>query len=224
MMLLAQYSDSAFPVGSFTFSNGLESAAYHGIVHDASTLESFVRAVMTQSAFTDGVAALHAWDAVDAEDYDAMKRFDALLMTSKMSLEARVMSRRMGRRLSELAAVFYPADEMLGRWLTDMKNGVVEGSFPVSQGLLFHLSGLGKRPLFAANQYGVVNMLLNAALRCVKVSHFDTQRILMGLCSESAELYEEVRDTPLEEMHSFAPQVDLCASLHEKGTVRMFMS
>lgn len=28
----------------------------------------------------------------------------------------------------------------------------------------------------------------------------------------------------LEDMHAFAPQIDILASLHEKGTKRMFMN
>ena len=39
LMRLLEFSDSAFPVGTFSFSNGLETAAFEGIVYDAQTLE-----------------------------------------------------------------------------------------------------------------------------------------------------------------------------------------
>ena len=38
-MHLLQFTDSTFPVGTFSFSNGLETAAYERVVHDARTLE-----------------------------------------------------------------------------------------------------------------------------------------------------------------------------------------
>ena len=38
LMRLLEFSDSAFPVGTFSFSNGLETAAFEGIVYDAQTL------------------------------------------------------------------------------------------------------------------------------------------------------------------------------------------
>ena len=41
MMRFLEFSDSAFPVGTFSFSNGLESAAFEGIVYDATTLEQY---------------------------------------------------------------------------------------------------------------------------------------------------------------------------------------
>ena len=34
LMRLLEFSDSAFPVGTFSFSNGLETAAFEGIVYD----------------------------------------------------------------------------------------------------------------------------------------------------------------------------------------------
>ena len=41
LLRLAEFSDSAFPVGAFSFSNGLETAVAEGLVHDAVTLEAF---------------------------------------------------------------------------------------------------------------------------------------------------------------------------------------
>ena len=63
-MHVLQFTDSTFPVGTFSFSNGLETAAYEHIVHDAPTLEAFTRAASEQAAYTDGVAALHALRAL----------------------------------------------------------------------------------------------------------------------------------------------------------------
>ena len=39
---LLQFGDSVFPVGAFSFSNGLEMAVQHGVVHDRETLQEFV--------------------------------------------------------------------------------------------------------------------------------------------------------------------------------------
>ena len=38
VMRLLEFTDSAFPVGTFSFSNGLETAAEEGLVPDAATL------------------------------------------------------------------------------------------------------------------------------------------------------------------------------------------
>lgn len=67
-------------------------------------------------------------------------------------------------------------------------------------------------------------MVLSAALRLVRVSHYDTQSILFRLSGEVPALYEAVRLLRLDEMSAFAPQADILASLHEKGEMRMFMN
>lgn len=222
-MYLLQFSDSALPVGTFSFSNGLETAAQMGVVHDASTLEAYVRAVNRQSATTDGVAALAAWRASQKADYEALIETDCHLLACKLNEEARQMLCRMGRKLAELSLHLYD-DALLKRWLTAICAGEVPGTYPVAQGLTFSLAGLSEEELFVSHQYGVAGMILNAALRCVRVSHYDTQQILYRLADDVTPLFEEVRTLSLEGMHTFAPQSDVLASLHEKGDMRMFMN
>lgn len=224
IMHLLQFTDSTFPVGTFSFSNGLETAAYEGVVRDARTLEEYTRAVALQAAFSDGVAALLSHRATLADDYDAIVRADRQIMLFKMNDEARMMLQRMGKKLAELAAKLFPGNGLIGRWLSDIESGETPGSYPVAQGIVFALAGLDEEQLYASHQYGVVNMVLSAALRCVRVSHYDTQESLFRLSAEVPALYERARSMTFEDMNSFVPEMDIMASLHEKGNMRMFMN
>ncbi len=220
---LLQFSDSAFPVGTFSFSNGLETAAYEKVVTDATTLEQFARSASRQAAYSDGVAALHAFRAAASGDYQKILEADKAIMLFKMNDEARQMLRRMGKKLAELGCRLFP-EGLMKKWLADIEAGTTPGSYPVAQGLAFQAAGIEEQDLFASHQYGVINMVLGAALRCVRVSHYDTQKILYDLSFEIEPLYEEARQMDLDDMNSFVPQTDVLASLHEKGTMRMFMS
>ena len=220
---LLQYSDATFPVGTFSFSNGLETASYEKLVHDASGLEQYARSAALQAAFSDGVAALTAYRACKKGDYKAICDIDARLMLFKMNDEARLMLRRMGKKLAELSARIFSSD-ILSRWLADIEREVTPGSYPVAQGIVFALSDLSEEDLYVSHQYGVINMILGAALRCVRVSHYDTQDILFRLASETPALYEQAKDMDFEDMNCFVPEMDILASLHEKGSMRMFMS
>jgi urease accessory protein len=220
---IIQFSDSTFPVGSFSFSNGLETAAHIGAVHDAKTLEEFVRAAAVQAAFTDGVAALSAFRAFQRRDYAALFQADAALIRTKMNSEARMMLTRMGTKMAELLQQLYE-DGMLALWHADIKAGKAAGTYPVAQAFGFGLAGLTEEALFASHQYGVINMILSAALRCVRVSHIDTQKILFALTGETDGLYRKVRLMRTEDMNAFVPMLDIFASMHEKGSMRMFMN
>ena len=202
-MRLVQLTDSALPVGTFSFSNGLETAAQTGLVRDAATLEEYVLDMVRQTAHTDGIAALHACRSRLSFDYDGIAEADRALMLCKMNAEARQMLRRMGRKLAELAALLVD-DGIMSRWLGEVKRGAAEGSYPVAQGILFAACGISERGLFA--------------------SHCYTQRILYRLGDRTDSLYDEIRDMTIDEMHAFAPQADILASMHEKGSSRMFMN
>ena len=77
---LLQMTDSTFPVGTFSFSNGLETASHMGIVHDADSLEQYTRSVARQGAFSDGVAALIAYRATLAGSLEEVELIDSQLM------------------------------------------------------------------------------------------------------------------------------------------------
>ncbi|MDE6136877.1 MAG: urease accessory protein UreF, partial [Muribaculaceae bacterium] len=126
--------------------------------------------------------------------------------------------------LAELGVHLWGDDTLMGRWLADIRSGATPGCYPVAQGIAFAMAGIGERELYASHQYGVACMVVSAALRCVRVSHYDTQAILYRLAADTDALYEQARTMDLDSMHSFVPEMDILASLHEKGKMRMFMN
>lgn len=223
LMHLLQFTDSTFPVGTFSFSNGLETAAHQNLVHDASTLEQFARVASIQAAYTDGVAALCAFRCANKDDYNGVKDADIALNLCKMNAEARLMLTRMGKKLAELGTRLFD-NRLLELWLEDIRRERVPGTYPVAQGLIFAAANLSETALYCSHQYGVINMILSAALRCVKVSHYDTQIILQRLTAESLDMIDDVMQMNNNDMYAFVPQLDILASMHEKGNMRMFMN
>ena len=218
---LMQLCDSALPVGGFSFSCALESAVAQGVVLSVEELEEFVQAVVRQTLFTDGVAALHAlrYGTKSTE----LLRADSELYVRKPSLEWRTMSCRMGRKLAELSAAVLPCHETES-WLAAIVRGEAFGSYAISQALIFMLCGAAEEELFAAVGYGAASMVTNAALRMMRVTHHDTQRLLFSLAPSIEQSYDEASVLSLEQMRSFSPQLEILASMHERGTQRMFMS
>ncbi len=221
-------TDSTFPVGTFSFSNGLETAAQIHLVKDADTLEQYTRSVARQAAYSDGVAALIAYRATKSGDYDAIIEIDRGIMLFKMNDEARLMLQRMGKKLAELGVRLFAdtngKDNFFNRWLKAINAGISPGSYPVAQGIAFAMAGISEENLFASHQYGVINMVLSAALRCVRVSHYDTQEILYRISEDVPKMYEQARVMTFRDMNSFVPEMDILASMHEKGNMRMFMN
>lgn len=222
-MRLLQLGDSALPVGGFLFSHGLESSVQQKVVRDAATLEAYVRTALRQSATGDGVALLRAHDAAAAGDLDGLAAIDRLVFERKLNEEVRVMTVRMGRKLAELVDAI-AGDGLNAAHLARIKAGEAPGTHPVTLAVASFALGLSGRDGFAAQQYGVASAILGAALRLMRLSFVDTQRILHGALSETPALLEEIEGAAAEEMSSFTPLVDVLAAIHVKGHVRMFMN
>ena len=223
ILRLLQFSDSAFPVGTFSFSHGLESASFERIVKDAETLRHYVHSASLQSAFTDCVAAKEAYYRIKAGDYEGLKQCDEYVILYKNNAEARLMLTRMGKKMAELSCSLI-SDPLLDRWLGDINKSNVNGTFPISQALAFAVMGLDDQDLFYSHQYGVINMILSAALRCVKVSHLDTQKILYDMEASLDATYLKVRDMTLANMNAFVPEWGVMASIHAIGMRRMVLN
>lgn len=223
LMRFLEFSDSAFPVGTFSFSNGLESAAYEGIVHDADTLEQYARTAVLQTVYSDAIAALIAHRAAADMNYDLIREADEQVLLCKMNAEVRLMLTRMGKKMAEICTRISTLP-LMSRWLDDIMHQRVNGTYPISQALFFQQNGLREQELFVTIEYGIVSMIVNAALRCVKVSHYETQAILFRLSAKAANDYEMVKDMTFEDMRACAPEMDIIVSVHEKGKMRMFMN
>lgn len=222
-MRVMQLCDSASPIGTFAFSAGLETAVAAGAVSDATSLESFVQTALAQATRCEAVIALIAHRAARRGDFATVGDADRHLVASKASAESRAMLLRMGRKLSELCVRLFP-DPLTLRWAADISAGRTPGTHPVALAVAFAAARLPEETLFCAHRYGVVSMLTGAALRCLRVTHYDTQRILARSAVEAAAAYREVATFGLDDVQSFAPQMDLWAAWHEQGASRLFMS
>lgn len=218
-----QFGDSMFPVGGFAFSGGLESAIQKGVVTDAHTLQAYVRTALEQAETGDGVALIRAHRAAEAGDIDEVVRIDERVYARKLSGETRTMTVRMGKKFAEMGAevIGSPA---LAAWRERIAAGATPGCYPVSLAVNFAAQGLSARDAFVVHQYGVASMILSAALRLMKVSHVDTQRILYQIDAGADAAYEAAAATRLEDMAGFAPLAEILAAVHVKAHVRLFMN
>lgn len=223
LLHLLQFGDSALPIGGFSFSHGLESAVQQGLVHDATTLSEFVVTAMRQAATSDGIALLLAHGAAARDDPAILKVIDRAAFERRLNEEIRLMTVRMGRKLAELAVAVI-GDDLNRHWLQAIQRGETPGTHPVSLAVALAALSADRRDAFAVQQYGIATAILSAALRLMRVSFVDTQRILHEVIAAVPAACDEVIDASLDDMASFAPMTDILAAVHVKAHVRMFMN
>src|SRR6188474_899897 len=95
-----QLTDSFFPVGAFAYSDGLETAASTGAVHDAASLteliDHFLEAVFIPC---EGLALVKCMAALKSGDYELLRALDEELTGIRPSATVRAASTGVGKRL-----------------------------------------------------------------------------------------------------------------------------
>jgi urease accessory protein len=220
---MLQFGDSMFPIGGFAFSGGLESAIQKRVVTDADTLRAYARTAVEQVASGDGIAVVWAHRAATAGDVAELVRIDERVYARKLSSETRTMSVRMGKKFAEMGAEVTGAP-LLATWRERIATGAAPGCYPVALAVNFAVQGLPARDAFVVQQYGVAAMILSAALRLMKISHVDTQRMLYQLNAGADAAYEIAAAARLSDMAGFAPLTEILAAAHVKAHVRLFMN
>lgn len=111
---------------------------------------------------------------------------------------------------------------MISWWLAQIKQGETAGTYPATQALIMAVQGIAEREVVVMHQYGVAMTILSAAMRLMRVTHFDTQRILFEL-TQNIDAYCDIAEVgDIQQMSSYTPIVDVLAAVHVNAHVRLF--
>ncbi|QCT22314.1 urease accessory protein UreF [Jejubacter calystegiae] len=221
LIRILQFGDSVLPVGAFAFSSGVESAIQHGVIRDVTTLADFTRDALRQAATGDARAVASCCRALTQDDRPRVLAHDRMLVNRRLNEEGRVMLTRMGKKMAEMAAEI-TGDERTLWWLAQIRKGATPGSWPITQALV--MSSLNTRPreVVATHLYGVAMAQLSAALRLMRITHIEIQKILFELNLDIEALCDLAEQEDVHQMASYAPVAEILAALHVKAFTRLF--
>ena len=205
-----QLVDSAYPVGVFAHSWGVEAAWQTGLVPDPEALQRFLSASIQQTSF-GSLPLLSAayrepgrWPALD-------ELADAFLTNSVANRASRVQ----GRTLAATVARVWPSDAMTDL-VTDTDKGLAHVA-PLS-GRVFQVVGLPLETSRKVLLYGTARGVLSAAVRLGIVGSYDAQRMQYDAALEQS------RTLGPEEVCQTAPLFDLVQGSHDRLYSRLFQS
>ena len=158
--------------------------------------DAFARTAVEQAARGDGIALICAHRAAEAGDIDALVRIDEQVYARKLSDEMRTMSVRMGKKFTEMGVGddWRAAASAMARMHRDVHYpGMLSGG----TGGEFRGARLPAIQAFVVHQYGVATTILGAALRLMRISHVETQKILYELNGRVEAAYEIAAATRL---------------------------
>lgn len=221
---LLQAGDSFYPTGSYAHSFGLEGLVQANVVRDRATLREFLfRSVLPALRQSELPLAIHAWKALEAEDWSRLGEIAQLSAALKTAREARLAAENIGRQRADLVANLRNCP----RAKTYLELAAKEG-WPFSPAISAALEGraLGA-PLVAVLSgitYSTVAGFLSAAMKLLRLGQNASHSLLTETLVEAPAVIAASELVPFDEIGWFNPWLDIAAARHETADARMFIS
>ncbi|NUP05483.1 MAG: urease accessory protein UreF [Polyangiaceae bacterium] len=216
--LVLQLADSAFPVGGFAHSAGLESCVQHGVVRGRDQVLRFVRDVLWQT----GTGALPLVGAAhDAPDHlgDLDELCDAFL------------SNHVANRASRTQGLAFAATcdrvfrrPVLAALSERIRSGALRGHHAPVSGVAFRALDIAREDAQRIFLYSALRGVVAAAIRLGLVGPHDAQRIQQECAGELDRVMLACAGLPPSEIAQTAPLVDLLQAAHDRLYCRLFQS
>lgn len=221
--LLAWLSPS-YPIGSFSYSHGLEAAIEQGFVQDAADLQIWLADIVKEGAGrNDGLLLSAAYQASRRGDDAAIDEIADLGAAFQPTAELLLESTTQGRAFLDTTLAAWPAASL--ERLRHGRNGrptvlpVVVGAAAAGHVIALEMTLPGYLQAFAAN-------LVSAGVRLIPLGQTDGQRAVAALEPVLAEIASEILalSNPLDHLASNTFMNDWCSMRHETQYTRLFRS
>lgn len=207
LLLLAQWLSPGFPLGSFAYSQGLESAIADGVVGDAETLELWLADTLEHG--TGRTDAILIRSAHGATDRNVLSQIDAT---------ARAFASCAGRsiELHDMGAAFSNTVDAV--WAVGL-DGL---SFPVGFGAACRARGIDvDRAVPFYLHAGVANVVA-AAQRLMPLGQTRAQGVIAALSPLCERVAAETRGATPDDIATASFAADIAAMRHETLEPRIF--
>lgn len=223
-MALLQLCDTALPIGSFAFSNGLETYTQQGLIGDAVALREWLETILHH-----GVCGSHllpvalAHRAAALPDWQQMIRLDQRLTAMKHAREMREASVKTGQGLLRLARQVWPGT-LVEQLYTLQQGGQLAAHYALVFGALGYALAWDERLSVEAAGYQWLSGMVSTALRLLPLGQLAGQRLLATLLAGLPTIATAIRQQGWEDLSSTVPEFDIRTMQHERLYSRLFQS
>jgi urease accessory protein len=213
LLHLMTWLSPAFPVGSFSYSHGLETAIRDGTVSRADTLAAWISGLIEHgSGWTDAVLFKAAWDAAAARDAPGLAEVVELAEALAPSLERRRETLGQGEAFLTAARA----------WGQPVLQGVV--AYPVAVGAVACAARIPLETALTAWLHAFAANLVSVAVRAVPLGQTDGVSAIAELEPVILAAAARAAASTLDDLGSSALCSDIAAMRHETLDVRLFIS
>ncbi|UJF17816.1 urease accessory protein UreF [Vibrio sp. SS-MA-C1-2] len=215
---LFQLISPALPIGSFTYSQGLEYAVEAEWVKDRVSMEQWLHYMALHSLATLELPILDRfYQAVEDRDLNTIDQWASFLYTSRETSELRAEEVQRGTALNTLLKRL-DIDISLGQPLTAKPNQLL--GFVIAA----HHWGIPLTDLKEGYLWSWLENIVTAGVKLVPLGQTDGQLALLNLTGYFPDIIKKSEQLEDWMIGSFTPSLALASSLHETQYTRLFRS
>ncbi|MBO0734944.1 MAG: urease accessory protein UreF [Alphaproteobacteria bacterium] len=221
---LLAWLSPGFPVGSFSFSHGLEALVDSGAVRDRTSLEHWVGAVVVSgSGRIDADIVREAHRAAAAGDVDLLTDANLRGIGFRGTAETRVEATAQGEAFLAACRGAWP-EPFLDHWATRLEKSDMPVCYAAAVGAATARAGIPLRWALTGYLQAMAANLVSAGLRLGTIGQTDGQRVLAALepLIDTAVIGTLARDPGSFGSATFA--TELASIAHETLHTRLFRS
>ena len=221
---MLQISDSIFPIGSYTQSNGLETYVQKGIVKNKKTAEEYLRSVLWNSyLYSDFLAVKLAYEYARSYDMKKLLELDEMLGAVKAPREMKEGSSKLCIRFIKLIEKFYD-EKFIIKYGELIKSGKCLGQHSIVYGSFSALAKIPEENVLRSYLYNVASCIVNNCAKLIPLGQVDGQEILFGIQGLLQEMMVEIKKLSIDDLGRCCISFDIRAMEHEELYSRLYMS
>ena len=220
LVRLLQLASPALPVGSFSYSQGLEAAVEVGTVHDAATAQRWIGDLLEYVLPHGELAVLARLLRAVPDDFHAFAHWHAWWRAARDTRELRAEAEQMGAAMVAWMRETGTLDPALVDWPARVAPITWPGAFT----LACHADGLAHDAAAAAYAFAWLEGQTLAAIKLVPLGQAAGARLLRELGARVPHALEIAFAIDDDAVASFAPGLALACARHETQYSRLFRS
>lgn len=224
LLNILQVCDSAFPIGSFNHSYGMESYLRENVICDAHTFNRWLTMFFeNQYLYNEGLAIKLVYEILEKDEINKVWDIDQLLTVQNVAMESREGAKLVAYRKLDVVLELFEVD-LLREYKERIDENISYGNPAIVFAILMYYLNVKRDVAIVAYGYSVASTLVQSAVRAIPLGQKDGQRVLQDSLSTLESIREEIEKLSIEDLGYNIPGFEISQMNHEILTFRLFMS